>query len=159
MDFDSLAVIAECFTCLQNFVVFHKVNCQIHIAVVAWLCLTVQFSVGGNYNSSFLHKSSPTSLNFTELTKQTNYYNYNWANCGAHISVGFSLAENVTSLKWQGSGYLDVFTQWRVSGEPVSGAMVSSRPGGTLLLPVNTVARAGRVSLWGREGVLTPQAH
>ena len=48
----------QCFTCLQNFVVFHKVNCKIHIAWVAWLCLTVQFSVGGNYNSSFLHKSS-----------------------------------------------------------------------------------------------------
>ena len=86
------------------------------ISLVAWLCLTVQFSVGGNYNSSFLHKSSPTSLNFTELTKQTNYYNYNRENCGAHISVGFSLAENVTSQvtrRWIFGCFYPVESVWR----------------------------------------------
>ena len=102
--------------------------------------MTVQFSVGGNYNSSFLHKSSPTSLNFTGQSNKQIIQITNEQNCTELIfqlnivNVTTSSNGNVAEL-----GYFDVFTEeclesrclvpWSVPG-----------PGGTLLLPVNTVS-------------------
>ena len=126
---------SPCFTCSHiNTVVLHKFNCEIRIAgsVLAWLCLTVQFSVGGNYNSSFLHKSSPTSLNFTGLTNQTNDHNFTTKQTAELIDISIEFPEQ-RMLQLSSDKALDIW-MFLLSGEClesrclVPGAMVSSRP-------------------------------
>ena len=117
-------------------VVLHYVNCEIRIAgsVLAWLGLTVQFSVGGNYNSSFLHKSSPTTLDFTGLTNQTNYHNYTTKQTAEVIDISIEFPEQ-RMLQLSSDKALDIW-MFLLSGEClesrclVSGALclVSSRP-------------------------------
>ena len=142
-------------------VVLHNVNCEIRIAgsVLAWLSLTVQFSVGGNYNSSFLHKSSPTTLDFTGLTNQTNYHNYTTKQTAEVIFISIEFPEQ-RMLQLSSDKALDIW-MFLLSGEClesrclVPGAWSVPVPGGTLLLPVNTGAREGVT--WRERG--GPRAH